>query len=129
VIGMGAGDAVYLLEKSGYKTKANGFGRVFRQSPLPGTPGTKGAEVSLELGFDALEMMKKDSLASGDSIQAPVMAVAPPVANKPKPKPAVTTKPKNNQTATKTKPKTTTKKATAKKRKATNTSKPKNTQR
>jgi beta-lactam-binding protein with PASTA domain len=91
VVGMGAGDAVYLLEKKGLTTKMNGFGRVFRQSPTPGMPITKGETVSLELGFDALEIIKKDSLNAGDSIQSPVMAFLPQE-NKP-----VTEKPKINQ--------------------------------
>jgi cell division protein FtsI (penicillin-binding protein 3) len=70
VIGMGASDAVYLLESAGLATKINGFGRVFRQSPLPGFHFSKGDLVTLELGFDALEIMKKDSIASADSLQA-----------------------------------------------------------
>ena len=70
VIGMGANDAVYLLEKSGLKAEMSGFGRVFRQSPISGTPSAKGDLVSLELGFDDLQIVKKDSLAKNDSIQA-----------------------------------------------------------
>jgi len=77
VIGMGAGDAVYLLEKSGYKTKTNGFGRVFRQSPRPGTPGVKGDLIALELGFDEFEIVKRDSIANADSIQGPILSAAP----------------------------------------------------
>ncbi|MDP2335034.1 MAG: penicillin-binding transpeptidase domain-containing protein [Bacteroidota bacterium] len=96
VIGMGAGDAVYLLEKSGYQTKTDGFGRVFRQSPTPGMPGAKGELISLELGFDELQIIKRDSLASGDSIQSPVSEVIPSenIVNPPKP---VTEKPKVSQ--------------------------------
>jgi hypothetical protein len=74
---MGAGDAVYLLEKAGYKTRTNGFGRVFRQSPTPGMPCSKGETISLELGFDELEIMKKDSIARADSIQGPVLSAVP----------------------------------------------------
>jgi cell division protein FtsI (penicillin-binding protein 3) len=77
VIGMGAGDAVYLLEKAGYKTKTNGFGRVFRQSPNPGMPCSKGELISLDLGFDELEIMKKDSIAKADSIQGPILSAVP----------------------------------------------------
>ena len=77
VIGMGAGDAVYLLEKSGYKTKTNGFGRVFRQSPRPGTPCVKGDLIALELGFDELEIVKRDSIANADSIQGPILSAVP----------------------------------------------------
>ena len=77
MVGMGAGDAVYLLEKEGYKTKTNGFGRVFRQSPIPGMPCTKGELVSLDLGFDELEIMKKDSIAKADSIQGPILSSIP----------------------------------------------------
>ncbi len=88
VIGMGAGDAVFLLEKSGYKTKTDGFGRVFRQSPLPGMPCTKGELISLELGFDDLQIVKKDSLDKNDSIQGAPLVVAP-VEKPVQPKPVV----------------------------------------
>ncbi len=77
VVGMGAGDAVYLLEKEGLTTKINGFGRVFRQSLNPGMPIAKGETISLELGFDALEIMKKDSVAANDTIQSAPMALVP----------------------------------------------------
>ena len=90
VIGMGANDAVYLLEKSGLKTEMSGFGRVFRQSPIPGTPVTKGDPVSLELGFDDLQIVKKDSLNKIDSIQA-ASFISVPVQKQviPEPLPAV----------------------------------------
>jgi hypothetical protein len=77
VIGMGANDAVYLLEKSGLKTEMSGFGRVFRQSPVPGMAVAKGDVVSLELGFDDLQIVKKDSLNRIDSIQAAAFIPAP----------------------------------------------------
>ncbi len=96
VIGMGAGDAVFLLEKSGYTTKTNGFGRVFRQRPTPGMPGPKGELISLELGFDALEIMEKDSLAEGDSIQTAELALIP-VENKVNPEKASVAEPKVTQ--------------------------------
>jgi len=93
VIGMGASDAVYLLEKSGYRVKTNGFGRVFRQSPTSGMPGSKGELVSLELGFDELEIMRKDSMIKADSINGAVllsMPVEPPKTEvKPVPAPVV----------------------------------------
>lgn len=75
VVGMGATDAVYLLEKEGLTTRINGFGRVFRQSLTPGMPVTKGETISLELGFDELEIFKKDSIAASDSIQAAPLAL------------------------------------------------------
>lgn len=110
VVGMGAGDAVYLLEKSGYKTEMRGFGRVYRQSPTPGSPATKGDLVMLDLGFDDLQITKKDSLSQNDSIQAEPLAVVPPVqkptaktTTKPKPKATTTTKAKTTNTATKPK--------------------------
>ncbi|MBW8326443.1 MAG: transpeptidase family protein [Prolixibacteraceae bacterium] len=105
VIGMGAGDAVYLLEKSGYKTKTNGFGRVFRQSPRPGTPCVKGDLIALELGFDELEMVKRDSIANADSIQGPVLSAVPieqKVKEEKKPTTPVVVK-KNTQSPTKAK--------------------------
>ena len=102
VVGMGASDAVYLLEEKGLKVESNGFGRVYRQSPTPGSPVVKGDIVSLDLGFDDLQITKKDSLAQNDSIQAnagSVVApeqktVAPPVVKKPKAKQNTTTKAK-----------------------------------
>jgi cell division protein FtsI (penicillin-binding protein 3) len=80
VVGMGAEDAVYILEKSGLRTQINGFGRVFRQSLIPGMPFTKGEIISLELGFDELEIFKKDSIHSTDSLQTPITL---PVEEKP----------------------------------------------
>ena len=104
VIGMGANDAVYLLEESGLKAEMSGFGRVFRQSPISGTPVTKGDVISLELGFDDLQIVKKDSLERNDSIQAAAMMPAPvqkpvqpassPEVKKPKAKQSSAAKPK-----------------------------------
>jgi cell division protein FtsI (penicillin-binding protein 3) len=102
VIGMGASDAVYLLEKSGLKAEMRGFGRVFRQSPISGTPSVKGDLVSLELGFDDLQIVKKDSLNKNDSIQAAAFNAVPvqkPVPPDPVPVPDVK-KPKAKQNAT-----------------------------
>ena len=79
VVGMGASDAIYLLEESGLKTSMNGFGRVYRQSPIAGSSFTKGDVISLDVGFDELQIMKKDSVSPGDSIKAPIMAIAPVV--------------------------------------------------
>ena len=104
VIGMGANDAVYLLEKSGLKAEMSGFGRVFRQSPISGTPVTKGDPVSLELGFDDLQIVKKDSLNKIDSIQAAAFIPVPvqkPVP--PDPVPEVDKPKVNNSTAAKSK--------------------------
>ena len=75
VIGMGANDAVYLLEKDGLKTVINGFGRVSRQLPLPGTSFRKGDQISLELGFDDLQIFKKDSLGRIDTLQTAIQTV------------------------------------------------------
>ncbi len=75
VVGMGAADAVYLLEKEGLKVESKGFGRVYRQSPIVGSPFVKGDVVSLDLGFDDLQIVKRDSLARNDS--AMVAAVMP----------------------------------------------------
>ena len=38
VVGMGAGDALYVLENAGLKVKLNGFRAVHKQSVLPGSP-------------------------------------------------------------------------------------------
>lgn len=50
VYGMGATDAIYLIEKSGLRSKINGVGKVRKQSPEPGTNCQKGQLVYLELG-------------------------------------------------------------------------------
>jgi len=89
VIGMGASDAVYLLEKAGYRTKSNGFGRIYRQLPTPGSPCSKGELITLELGFDELEIMRNDSIAKADSIQGPILS-AVPIETRPKEEKKVT---------------------------------------
>lgn len=119
VVGMGAGDAVYLLEKSGYRAEMRGFGRVYRQSPTPGSPAVKGDMVMLDLGFDDLQITKKDSLSQNDSIQTEPLAVVPPVQ---KPTAKTTTKPRSKATTTKAK---TTNTATKPKTGQTTTTKPK----
>jgi cell division protein FtsI (penicillin-binding protein 3) len=122
VIGMGADDAVFILEKSGLRTQINGFGRVFRQSLVPGMPFTKGETISLELGFDELEIFKKDSIHSLDSLQTPLTL---PVQEKPAViKTSTEAKTKN---ADKPQAKATTAKPTAKKTLAKQTSKKKKT--
>ena len=49
VVGMGAKDAVYLLESVGLQTSLNGMGRVSSQSISPGSRVSKGQTVSLTL--------------------------------------------------------------------------------
>ena len=49
VTGMGAKDAIYLLERSGYRVRIKGKGAIIRQSPEPGTKSTKNKTVTLEL--------------------------------------------------------------------------------
>lgn len=49
VIGMGARDAVYLLESRGLKVRLHGCGRVRKQSIAPGRPLRRGAECVLSL--------------------------------------------------------------------------------
>lgn len=49
VVGMGASDAVFLIEKSGMKVQMNGVGRVRQQSPQAGTWCKKGQTVFLVL--------------------------------------------------------------------------------
>lgn len=105
VIGMGANDAVFLLEEAGYQTKMTGFGRVFRQSPQPETPLAKGEIVTLDLGFDKLEIFKRDSLAAGDSAQSSAPAILPVEKKQVQTKPAINksleTKPKPSPEAIK----------------------------
>ena len=49
VIGMGAKDAVYLLEKQGLKVRISGVGRVKRQSIAGGSRVVKGQTILLTM--------------------------------------------------------------------------------
>ena len=49
VVGMGASDAVYLLEKAGLRVGLSGVGRVYSQSLSPGTRFGKGNYISIKL--------------------------------------------------------------------------------
>ena len=49
VVGMGASDAVYLLEKAGLKVSLSGVGRVYSQSLSPGTKAVRGNTISIRL--------------------------------------------------------------------------------
>lgn len=50
VVGMGASDAVYTLEKAGLKVNVNGIGKVMKQSLKPNSNIQKGGEIYLTLG-------------------------------------------------------------------------------
>ena len=50
VRGMGATDAIYLIEKSGMKSKLKGVGKVRKQFPEPGVQCRRGQLVYLDLG-------------------------------------------------------------------------------
>ncbi|MCQ2058544.1 MAG: PASTA domain-containing protein [Bacteroidaceae bacterium] len=52
VVGMGASDAVYLLESMGLKVAVKGVGNVVRQTPKPGTAAKNGDKI--ELGLDII---------------------------------------------------------------------------
>ena len=49
VVGMGAVDAVYLLEKEGIRVRMMGVGKVRSQSVTPGTRIVRGREIVLKL--------------------------------------------------------------------------------
>ncbi|HZL08517.1 MAG TPA: penicillin-binding transpeptidase domain-containing protein [Prolixibacteraceae bacterium] len=83
VIGMGANDAIYLLEKLGLKTEINGFGRIFHQSPNPGMPYAEGDVATLELGSDELQIIKEANPPVDDSIPFSVSEVQPAAKQKP----------------------------------------------
>lgn len=51
VKGMGATDALYLLENAGLRVKMNGFGQVISQSIDSGVPYTAGETITLELAM------------------------------------------------------------------------------
>jgi cell division protein FtsI (penicillin-binding protein 3) len=133
VVGMGEGDAVYLLEKTGLKVESRGFGRVYRQSPSGGSPVVKGDIISLDLGFDDLQITQRDSTAKNDSTQvvppAPVVKHNPKVVEAPKKakakqikqtKQTAASKPVKKQKAKVTVQKTQDKKKTTKATKKTN---------
>lgn len=50
VHGMGARDAVYMMEKRGIRVRLNGRGKVLQQSLAPGDKVKKGMVCSLQLG-------------------------------------------------------------------------------
>jgi cell division protein FtsI (penicillin-binding protein 3) len=50
VVGMGAKDAMFILENAGMRVKLNGRGVVTRQSIVPGSRLVKGEIISIELG-------------------------------------------------------------------------------
>lgn len=113
VVGMGAGDALYVLENAGLKVKLNGFGAVHKQSVLPGSPIMGGEVVVLDLAAGLPEVAQVDSLsavnAEGEpkviAAEQPVVAEKKTTTSAPQKKPAVT--PTANQ---KKKPATTAKK-------------------
>jgi cell division protein FtsI (penicillin-binding protein 3) len=49
VLGMGANDAIFLIEKAGYTPRLTGVGRVLRQSPQPGAHSKRGQTVYIQL--------------------------------------------------------------------------------
>lgn len=51
VVGMGAKDAIYLLENAGYRVKITGYGSVRSQSVPPGVRIRNGEQIVLEMSF------------------------------------------------------------------------------
>ncbi|MFT5723341.1 MAG: cell division protein FtsI (penicillin-binding protein 3) [Bacteroidia bacterium] len=49
VAGLGLADCLYLFENKGYKIKHVGYGKVFKQSPLPGSKLVSGRTIYLDL--------------------------------------------------------------------------------
>ena len=47
VIGMGAKDAVYAIQKRGMRVRINGCGQIVKQDIAPGSPATKGKTIIL----------------------------------------------------------------------------------
>lgn len=52
VTGFGLANCLYLFENKGYKIKHVGYGKVFKQSPLPGTKLAKGRTIYLDLSIN-----------------------------------------------------------------------------
>ncbi|OFX34338.1 MAG: hypothetical protein A2W90_13160 [Bacteroidetes bacterium GWF2_42_66] len=87
VRGMGAIDALYLLETSGLKVKMNGFGEVIKQSIDSGATIINGETILLELAMVANPIIR-DSLALADAMlkdttKVNEMIPAQPVVQKP----------------------------------------------
>lgn len=70
--GMGAKDAVFLVEKHGYVAKISGRGHVVSQSVLPGTELSKGSEINLQLGLKEHSFTK--TYIANDSIVSAIVA-------------------------------------------------------
>ena len=52
VAGLGLANCLFLFENKGYKVKHVGYGKVFKQSPLPGTKLAKGRTIYLDLSIN-----------------------------------------------------------------------------
>lgn len=59
VRGMGARDAIYRLERQGFRTSLKGIGKVTKQSIMPGKKAVKGTTVALVLDCDLLRKERK----------------------------------------------------------------------
>ena len=67
VIGMGLRDAVYLLEKAGFKVRFSGKGKVIRQSTESGVFMNRGSLIQLELSPRATKEIIKNKLKKEES--------------------------------------------------------------
>lgn len=69
VVGMGARDAVYLMEQRGLKVRLSGSGKVIRQSVEAGKSFNKGDQVSLTLSMGKLVAVKEEKEEKQDTTE------------------------------------------------------------
>lgn len=69
VNGMGLRDAVYLLEKVGYKVRFTGKGKVKRQSALPGVFLNRGSVINLELSQKHSKQTFENKIKKDESLE------------------------------------------------------------
>jgi cell division protein FtsI (penicillin-binding protein 3) len=69
VNGMGLRDAVYLLEKAGYKVKFTGIGKVIRQSVDPGVFVNRGTVITLDLSQKHSRQIIENNSSKNESLE------------------------------------------------------------
>jgi len=69
VNGMGIRDAVYLLEKAGYKVKFTGLGKVIRQSVEPGVFVNRGTVINLDLSHKHSKQIIENKSSNNEPLE------------------------------------------------------------
>ena len=66
---MGIRDAVYLLEKAGYKVRFTGIGKVIRQSLEPGVFVNRGTVINLDLSQKHSKQIIENKSSNNESLE------------------------------------------------------------